>query len=85
MFTTFSYAIRNQKTGEYSTVETYSPIEGDHIGWGMNDDGTSAAWDVIHDDVIVKLRCDDGTVIPVRGDTLRRLYRDLTVVFQAEA
>lgn len=84
MFTTFSYAIRNQKTEEYSTVETYSPLEGDHIGWGMNNDGTPAYWDIIHDDVTVNLRMDDGTVIPVWGDTLRRLYRELTVVFQTE-
>ena len=80
MFVTYDYSIRNKKTGEYSHISVYSPLEGKWIGWGVNPDGSSAEWDVLGVDY-ADIHTDSGGVLTVPFTELCRLYADLEVVF----
>ena len=50
--------IRNNKTGEHSILEVFSPVEaGTIIGWGSDDGGrTTAMWTVQSCQPVVKIK-----------------------------
>ena len=83
MFMTFEYCIRNQKTDEFSHIGTYSPLEGAYIGWGCNEDGSSAYWDVVGIEY-ANIHTDNGNILTLREHDLRTILTDLMIVFRKE-
>lgn len=81
MFMTYHYGIRNKKTQEYDYIGTYSPLEGEWIGYGTNPDGSPAEWDVVGIKW-AEIHTDEDKIIGLSVEDLRRINHDLMTVFE---